>query len=64
MALYEVFPSLVPEFKEVISAGTSIVTVDLVAEFAGVIAPAVKPAAMIAEDAVATKTRLNNLTLI
>jgi hypothetical protein len=58
MALYEVFPSLVPEFKDVISAGTNMVTVDLVAEFAGAIAPAVNPAAMIAEDTVATKKRL------
>jgi hypothetical protein len=54
IALYEVFPSLVPEFNEVMSAVESIITVDLTSACAGAIAPTEKLAAV---NATATKTR-------
>ena len=58
------FPSLVPEFKEVMSADESRVTVDLAAACAGAIAPTESPAATSAMAADAAKARIAIFFLI
>jgi hypothetical protein len=55
--LYEVFPLLVLEFNDEISAVDSKVTVDFVAACAGAIAPTERAVATIAVDAKAATAR-------